>query len=84
MRWFRRFHAYELAGHYWVTIERLAVSDDPLARWVWAVRAIQFRTPNGAVVPAREPLARGYSYSLTEGRARAYRAALGSDQKDPR
>ena len=53
MRWqprrSRRFSAYR-TGDYWVTVEWLAHTDDPLVRWVWTTRTIQFVTAGGAVV----------------------------------
>lgn len=72
----RRFSAYELAGAFWVTIEWLALTDEPNVRWLWAVRTIQFRTERGAVVPSRAPFVRGYAWTKAEARARAYHAAL--------
>ena len=72
----RRFRAYEISGDYWVTIEWLAITDEPNVRWLWTLRTIQFRTAQGAVVPAREPVARGYAWTKSEARARAYAAAL--------
>lgn len=71
----RRFTAYQ-TGDYWVTIEWLALTDEPNVRWVWAVRSIQFITGNGAIVPSREPFARGYAWTKAEARACAYHAAL--------
>jgi hypothetical protein len=59
-----------------VTIEWLPITDDRNVRWVWAVRSIQFRTERGAIVPSREPVARGYAWTKAEARAVAYRAAL--------
>jgi len=71
-----RFSAYEIAGDWWVTIEWLPVTDDANVRWLWTLRSIQFRTDRGAVVPAREPDARGYAWTKAEARAEAYRAAI--------
>jgi hypothetical protein len=71
----RRFSAYR-TGDYWVTVEWLAHTDDPLVRWVWTTRTIQFVTAGGAVVPSREPVARGYAYTKAEARGRAHTAAV--------
>lgn len=72
----RRFSAYAIGGSYWVTIERLAFSDEPNIRWVWTVRTIVFTTSSGGVVPSQTPFARGYAWTKAEARAVAYQHAL--------
>lgn len=72
----KRFTAYPLGVDYWVTIEWLPLTDDANVRWVWTVRTIVFRTANSAVVPAREPIARGYAWTKAEARGRAHAAAV--------